>query len=115
VLAKLKRHLFSEANKDIERSLLRPSWWNVAASLFCVATLVAWGWWCWHIGLEKWHTGAGYFYKGRELTADSSPVRYWLFAVGICGLGTYSLNAALLYAIEAWMRVRRMIQRADDR
>lgn len=108
LLNKLKTHLLSEANKDIERGLLRPSWWNVAASLVCVVLLVMWGGWCWHIALDKWSTGSGYFYKGAEVMADRSPIRHWLMTVGMGGLGAYSFDGALLYGIEAWMRVRRI-------
>ena len=108
----LANHWLSEARKDATRQLHHPTAWNVLASLACVLLLLAWGAWVWHVGWQAWLSGHASF-KGTEVLADTSPIRYWLVVLGCAGLGAASLDAAVQYGVEAFCRVRRMRQNAS--
>jgi hypothetical protein len=109
MIEKLKAHFLNEASKDEGRGLTRPTVFNVLASLLCVVVLVAWAWWCWHLGLDSWESGRGH-YQAAEVTAQTSPIRYWMITFGLFGLGAFSLDAAAQYGVEAYCRIRRILR-----
>jgi len=106
---KLKSHFLTEANKDKARGLTHPSALNVLASVLCALLLLAWGVWCWRLGYGAWESGQSH-YRTQEVSAVGSPIRHGLVVLGSLGLGAFSIDAAVQYAVEAVMRIRRRLR-----
>ncbi|MBK7001920.1 MAG: hypothetical protein IPH35_18725 [Rhodoferax sp.] len=70
-----------------------PTFFNVFASFFCAALVLAWGGWCWHLGWRAWQTGSAIF-KNVNVNTTDAPLVYYSLIVGVVFLGAYALDAA---------------------
>ncbi len=106
MLERLKTHLLSEHTKNY---VAHPTFFNIFASFFCAALMLAWGGWCWYLGWRTWHTGSA-IVKNVNVSTTDAPLVYYALIAGVVFLGAFSLDAAVQYAIEGILRIRRCCQ-----